>query len=101
MDTHELQYDGRPDVRFQGEEIARVTSRTNDSFRWTNLFLYRTAKGTLVAHEVGISQWEGESTRYTVHTAETEQDLIEALGYGWLAKKLYDEAGIAHAQEIE
>lgn len=101
METFELQNDNGPDYRLEGEELAQVTSRGNDSTRWSNLFLYRTAKGTLVAHEVGVSQWEGETTRYTVHVAADEQELIGILGYGWLAKKLYDAADIEHAQAID
>lgn len=105
METFTLKRDNEPDIRFTGEEVA-----TADSYdpvggprntRWTELTLYRTTGGKWVCHEVGITRWEGERTRYKAHICETDQELCEALGYGWLAKELYDEAGIDHAAEIE
>ena len=33
--------------------------------------------------------------------AETEADVIEFFGHGWLAKDLYEEAGINDAVEVD
>lgn len=103
MDTITLTRDDDRDVRFSGDEIASVSSWEHSgprNQRWTNLSLYRTASGKLVCDEVGKSLWRGEHDRNQVHIADTEGQLIESVGTGWLAKDLYDEAGIDHAEEI-
>ncbi len=104
METITLENHQGPDVRFQGEEIASTTSKAINgpgSTRWTELTLYRSQGGKLICHEVGITCWEGEHNRYTVHFADDEKELIEALGYGRLAKVLYAEAGIDHAVDVD
>lgn len=104
MTRYELLNDNEPDVVFDGAKFAEVSSQKHDgpgSQRWTELSLYTTARGKLIAHEVGRTIWEGEHDRFAVHICEGEADLIEALGYGWLAKALYDEAGITHQVTID
>lgn len=104
MEIIELERDTGPDVRFQGERIAAATSLEHDgprNIRWTELTLYRTRGGKLVCAEVGHTRWQGERTRRAVHVADGEAELVDALGYGWLAKELYDDAGIQHAIDIE
>lgn len=104
METIELARDSGPDVRFQGEQIASASSwhyEGQRNTRWTELTLYRTSGGKLVCHEVGRTLWQGERDRRAIHITDTEAELIDAVGYGRLAKELYDEAGIDHAQEIE
>lgn len=104
METIELSRDSGPDVRFQGEEIASASSFEHDgprNARWTELTLYRTKGGKLVCAEAGRTKMQGERTKRCVHVADTEAELIQALGYGWLAKELYDVADIDHAVTIE
>lgn len=104
METIELARDNGPDVRFQGEQIASASSWHYEgprNTRWTELTLYRTSGGKLVCHEVGRTLWQGERDRRAVHVADTEAEIIDAVGFGRLAKELYDEAGIDHAEEIE
>ncbi len=104
METFELARDDGPDVRFQGEQIAGASSFHHEgprNTRWTELKLFRTKGGKLVCQEVGQTRWDGERTKYRLHFAESEAEMVEALGFGWLAKKLYEDAGIDHAQEIE
>lgn len=104
METITLTRDDGPDARFTGEKIASASSHHYDgtrSARWTELDLYRTAKGTLICHEIGKTLWVGETTRYSVHIADDSESLVDQVGHGRLAKELYDEAGIDHAQVIE
>ena len=104
METFELARDDGPDVRFQGEQIAGASSFHHEgprNTRWTELKLFRTKGGKLVCQEVGQTCWDGERTKYRLHFAESEAEMVEALGFGWLAKELYEDAGIDHAQEIE
>lgn len=104
METFELSCDQGPDIRFQGEKIASASSFKHDgprNIRWTELTLYRTQAGKLVCAEVGRTKWQGERTRHNVHVATDEGELVKLLGYGWLAKDLYADADIDHAQELE
>lgn len=104
MDAITLENDHGRDVRFTGEEIASASSHHYEgpsNTRWTELTLYRTDSGRLICGEVGLTCWQGESDRHTVHVCADEAALIESVGTGWLAKELYDEAGIDHAEDID
>lgn len=104
MDTIELFRDDGPDVRFQGEKTASASSFEHDgprNIRWTELALYRTAGGKWVCHEIGCTKWDGERTRRALHIADSEAALIEMVGHGWLAKELYEDAGIDAAVTID
>lgn len=100
----ELERDNAADVRFSGEEVATASSRCHEgprNVRWTELSLFRTAGGKWVCSQVGKSIVQGESDRHAVFIATTQTGLVELVGYGWLAKDLYAEAGIDYAQDIE
>lgn len=94
--------DNGPAFRFTGELIARVASSANNASsaylgrtgRWCELKLYRTQGGKYVCSQVGRTQWHGEHDRYSAAVAATEAEVIEFFGHGWLAKDLYEEAGI-------
>lgn len=105
MPTHTLYTlarDEGPDVRFQGERIAHVSSRRPDNDdRWTELSLYRSTGGKLIAHQVGRTIWQGEHDRHAVFVCEGVSELTRYLGYGWLAKSLYEAAGVDSAEEID
>lgn len=104
-----LPRDGDRDLRFTGELIAEASSSANNvrsdysgaPGRWAELALYRTASGKLVAQEVGRTQWEGEHDRHSAWVCETEAEVIDALGTGWLAKMLYEAAEIECIEEID
>lgn len=103
MEKIELENHHGADVRFTGEKIAHATTQTylRDQTRWTELDLYRSEGGVWICHEIGRTMWEGEEDRFTVYVAVDEQELVQKVGLGRLAKELYDEAGIDHAQDIE
>ncbi len=103
MEPFILENDHGADVQFTGEKIAHVTSQTpgRNKTRWTVLDLYRTRGGKWVCHKIGMTMWEGEDDLYTVYTADSDADLVAQVGVGRLAKELYDEAGIEHAENIE
>jgi len=104
METIELSRDHGPDVRFQGEEKASASSYHFEgprNIRWTELNLYSTAGGKFVCSEVGRTRWAGERDRYAVHIADSAAGLIEQVGHGWLAKELYETAGIDNTEIIE
>lgn len=109
MEQITLDNDNAPNVGFEGELIAEASSSSNNASgyysgspgRWTELKLYRTKGGKLVCQTVGHTQHSGEQTRYKVGVCETEADVIEFFGHGWLAKELYSRAGITDIQEVE
>ena len=104
MTQYKLDRDNGRDVEFSGELLASTNSYISNGEtqnRWTALYLYRSDGGKLICHEVGRTQWQGEHDRSTVHIAETEDELINKVGIGWLAKKLYEEAKIKCVETID
>lgn len=109
METFTLKNDGAPDVRFTGVELASTSSSANNASsyysgsvgRWTVLELYKTKGGKFIAHSIGRTQWQGEHDRYKVAVCETEAEVIAFFGHGWLAKSLYEEAGIVDVTNVE
>lgn len=109
METIIVQRDNDLNIRFVGELIAESASSSNDSStyysgstgRWTELRLYRTRAGKFICASEGCTQWQGEHTRYSAAICETHAEVIAFFGAGWLAKSLYDEAGIKAEIEIE
>lgn len=89
-----------PPVEFVGELIAHASSQRANAARWTDLALYRTIGGTLIAVETGQSIITGEHPRTTVTVCCNYREVVAAFGYGWLAKRLYDSAAIDCAETI-
>jgi hypothetical protein len=106
---YRVKRDNEPDLAFPGRKRADVRSggdhsRPNYSGstgRWTELALYQTKGGKYICASIGRTQWQGEHDRYTAKVCDTEAAVIEFFGHGWLAKRLYDEAGIDPAEAIE
>lgn len=103
METITVTRDNDSDIRFTGEEIASASSHSpyDCSGRWTVLKLYRTKGGKYVCSEVGRTQWQGESDRYSGTVCETPAEVIKYFGHGRLAKEIYDEAGFEDVVEVE
>lgn len=102
MDKIKIARDNEPDLVFDGEQIASVTSkgRSRDTGRWTKLELYKTESGKFICVEIGCTQWEGERTRNRAVVVELEHDIQDFFGFGWLAKELYADAGIEAVEII-
>ncbi len=67
----------------------------------SKLRLYRTQGGKYICEQVGRTQWQGEHDRHSGAVCETEAEVQEFFGHGWLAKELYDRAGIQAVEVIE
>jgi hypothetical protein len=102
--------DGDHDIAFSGEQIVYVLSQcrsregsdySGSSGRWTELTLYKTVGGNFVCEKCERTSWQGERDRNFGAACKTEKEVIEFFGIGWLAKKLYDEAGISSSVRIE
>jgi hypothetical protein len=95
--------DDRP-LRFAGEIVAESSSRGirgPSQNRWTELALYRTQAGKLIAQRVGRTQWQGERDRHEAVVADTNDEVVAFLGLGEAAKELYRRAGIDVAQRVD
>ncbi len=90
MNQYSIARDGQRNLTFKGEELAFVTSRTNNGGRWTELTLYRTVGGKLILAEIGVTQWQDEHNHSTADVLINEADLIRHLEYNdfSLTKKL-------------
>lgn len=101
--------DGERDLKFTGELIASAKStpeRQSSNYsgstgRWCTLKLYRTAKGKYVCAQIGHTQWQGETDRYSGAVCESVDQVVEFFGNGRLAKLLYDNAELDTAVEVE
>lgn len=100
MQRYELDIDQAPAIAFAGVQLAKVASEPANA-RWTELALYRTASGKYICHSIGRSQHRGEHDRYSGQICETEAEVIKFFGHRWLAKDLYQQAGIKNVTEVE
>ncbi|WP_028492726.1 hypothetical protein [Thioalkalivibrio sp. ALE19] len=110
METITLRIDNQPDIRFTGERIAHAASTDNNAHgtsysgqtgRWTELSLYRTRGGKFVCHQIGRTRWQGEQDRFSGKVCETEDEVIGFFGHRWLAKELYEDAGMEDVVEVD
>ena len=109
METIIIQRDNDKDLKFTGENVASASSSENSAMsnysgstgRWTELNLYKTKGGKFVCEQIGYTCWQGEHTRRKAVVCETEEEIIDFFGQGWLAKDLYESAGIENVEEVE
>ena len=108
-DTITLKRDNALDLRFNGELIAESSSSADNARgdysgrtgRWTTLRLYVTAGGRYVCQSIGHTIWQGEHDRYSAAVCDSEAEIIQFFGTGWLAKSLYREAGIDAVETLD
>lgn len=97
------------DIEFIGESLGSATSSPNNARsdysgntgRWTELNLYQTRSGKYVCEQIGYTQWQGEHTRYSAAICDSTDGVIDFFGTGWLAKEIYEDAGIEATQKID
>lgn len=73
-----LQRTNEPDLEFEGEELARSTSRRDhDQPRWTELVVYKSDTGKWVLNVLGRSAIPGETDRSNVAIETHPEDFVE------------------------
>ena len=96
--SYSLKRDTGPDVAFYGEKVAEVDSRDYKrgarQERWTEMVMYKTGSGKIVVSIAGRSRMPGEVDRLKVKVCENIQEVFDKVGFSYLAKSLYEEAGI-------
>ncbi len=110
MTDYHLRVDNAADVKFIGELLGFVCSSSNNAAgsrysgevgRWTELNLYKTSGCNFVCYRVEHTQWQGERNKYTCHICKDMSGVYEFFGHDWLAKDLYDEAGIESSVAVD
>lgn len=90
---------GRPNIRFQGELIAQVSSARKDKYAWTELEAYKTKAGKWVIVSIGAVSEDAPDHMETfvdvmTYDSDDTAKLTAKLGFGRLAEKLYRKMGI-------
>ena len=104
-----IKRDSERSLSFKGHLVASMKSSpesahpdwSHDTGRWTEMRLYRTAGGKLVAERVQRTCWQGESDSHEARVCTSDQAVVEFLGLGWIAKELYDEAEIDYSESVD
>jgi hypothetical protein len=105
-----LKIDHEPNIRFTGELLASAESSDDRAMinsysgqfgRWKELFLYKTAGGKFVCHQINRTRWENEDDVFTGKVCETSEGVKQFFGHCWLAKALYREADIEDVVDVE
>jgi len=108
FETILVDIDNAPSIRFAGKLIASAKSScesasgdySGQNGRWTELYLYKTASGKYVCEQIGRTKWEGEKERRSGKVCESLDEVKEYFGHRWLAKELYEKAGIEDVIDI-
>ena len=99
-----LKKDGDIDCMFRGVLLAHAssmsTAKNSGKQRWSELSLYKTDKGLWVCYRIGRSSIPGERSLYTYEIFESVEDVATFFGFGWLAKELYDTAGLSFVRVV-
>lgn len=103
-EEYTLKKDGDIDCMFRGQILAHASSRPTaikaGKQRWSELSLYKTDKGLWVCYRIGRSSIPGERSLYTYEIFESVEDVATFFGFGWLAKELYDTAGLSFVRVV-
>ncbi|MBD8877676.1 hypothetical protein [Roseibium polysiphoniae] len=103
-----IEQDDGPDLQFTGKRIASAASSTDRQSgiysgqvgNWDELELYRTSAGNFVCVIENRTAWQGERNVRRATVANDAKAVINFFGQGWLAKMIYDEAGIENVQNV-
>jgi len=86
--------DDRPSITFEGELLADITHKRNNSVRWTEMRSYRTLAGKLIVEVAGVTNMENETLRTSVYIFNTVEQMTRKLGFTIASEKLYRKMGI-------
>lgn len=104
-----VQRDGDRDIVAMAELIASAETSSNNASgdysgsvgHWSELTLYRTAKGKYVASRIERTQWQGESDGYEAAVCATPAEVAAFFGQDNLAKEIYAKAGIDNVEVVD
>jgi len=99
METYTVERDNERTIKFKGEQIGSA-STAEHLCRWTELALYQTTAGKYICEKIDRTNWQGEENTYSGAICESTKEVMEYFGMTWVAKELYDEAGIDASFEV-
>ena len=101
MITLRNDYDDAPNIRFAGTLIASASSRDDSGSpgRWAEYRLYKTRDGRYACSAVSKTCWDDERDWSRAAFCATEAEVKAFFGAGWLARELYDDAGIEYSDD--
>lgn len=74
--------------------VASVASRASQhQTRWCELHLFVTPYGRYLCQVIGRSINQGEAARYSLQRGHSQENIMDVVGYGGLARTLYEKAG--------
>jgi EXLDI family protein len=76
--NYKIRRDGERALAFSGRIIGQADNKDHNSTRWTNVTIYRTASGRIVAKVEDRTQWQGESDHVRADSFSTASG---AIGY--------------------
>ncbi len=109
MKEHILEVDDSPSLKFTGKMVASAMSGDNKELgrrysgehgRWKRIELYVTQTGKYVCYQENLTRWQGERNTAFAAVCETDNEVIRFFGSCWIAKELYEEAGIEYVQYV-
>lgn len=79
---------------FAGEKIGEATTWRKNTYRWCEVQLWRTKKGTLILVQIGQTIIDGERVFVDYKVFRQMEHLTKHLGMSKLARKLYRDIGL-------
>ena len=101
--TYKLKVDNAPSLLFTGQCLASVASSDNQAAgldysgqrgRCRSYGLYKTQGGKYICRRIDCTARDDERDCYSAKVCDTLDQVKDFFGYDWLAKDLYEEAGI-------
>ncbi len=88
--------DGKPNYRFYGSLLAKVSSERKNARHWTELEAYRTRAGKWVIVSIGAANQEltEDERRVSVLIFENAAAMTAKVGLGRLSSELYRKLGL-------
>ncbi|GGD19493.1 hypothetical protein [Sinisalibacter lacisalsi] len=83
-----------PDVKLTGKHLGNASSERPNVKFWTELDAYLTKGGKYVVVTRGVPRYSSGKEKVQVEVFEDKDELVEFIGTGSLAMRLYSEMGI-------
>lgn len=85
----------KPMMRFNGVQLAHVSSERHNSRYWTEITAYKTQAGRWIVRTVGATDTgEQDPDRIKIDVFDDVEALTKKVGYGRLGINLYKKLGI-------
>jgi chitodextrinase len=97
---HIIEQSNGPELTFNGQLLAQVSSRTKDTTRWTELIVYHTDTDKYIAVAIGATVFPHETTFVKATVCENKNAITRVFLYTNLAQRIYEELDFKPTQRI-